>query len=175
MRVQHEGGVTAWLAGILAAKCSGTQTASVAGVTLSESFFQPLCSWRSEGLFGQSFSIALPADALKGLLCLCCSAHQACREVPLAGVLLCSSRHQSQKGAPWVGSYSIVQGLRYLMGQALCCSTAHAGLWRERGYGDGSAHYVTQQYRLASMAAWLSQQAFPTIVCSLTSPRFVSP
>ena len=156
MRVQREGGVTAWLAGILVAKCSGTQTASVAGVTLSESFFPVSCSRRSEGLFGQSFSVALPADALKGLPCLCCSAHQACREAPLAGVLLCSSRRQSQKGAPWVGSYAIVQCLRRLMGQALCCSTAHAGLWRERGYGDGSAHCVTQQYRLASMAAWLS-------------------
>ena len=33
-------------------------------------FFQASCSWRSEGLFGQSFSVALPSQALRGILCL---------------------------------------------------------------------------------------------------------
>ena len=33
-------------------------------------FFQASCSWQSEGLFGQSFSVALPSLALKGLPCL---------------------------------------------------------------------------------------------------------
>ena len=33
-------------------------------------FFQASCSWRSEGLFGQSFSIALPIQALRGIPCL---------------------------------------------------------------------------------------------------------
>ena len=33
-------------------------------------FFQASCSWWSEGLFGQSFSIALPVQALRGLLCV---------------------------------------------------------------------------------------------------------
>ena len=33
-------------------------------------FFRAFCSWRSEGLFGQSFSMALPIQALKGLPCL---------------------------------------------------------------------------------------------------------
>ena len=52
-------------------KCAGTRTASTTGVmALSESFFKPLNSWRSEGLFGQSFSIALTVQALKGLPCL---------------------------------------------------------------------------------------------------------
>ena len=31
-------------------------------------FFQASCSWRSESLFGQSFSIAPPIQALRGLL-----------------------------------------------------------------------------------------------------------
>ena len=38
------------------------------------------------------------------------------------------------------------------MGQALYCSSAKAGVWGERGYGDGFTAYVC----LASMAAWLS-------------------
>ena len=33
-------------------------------------FFWASCSWPSEGLFGQSFSIALPVQALRGLPCL---------------------------------------------------------------------------------------------------------
>ena len=69
---------------------------------------------------------------------LCCSVHQAHRGASLAGVLLCSFTHQSLKGAPWVGSYSVVQRARRLMGRPLACSAASAGLWRERGYGDGS-------------------------------------
>ena len=43
MRVEHEGGAAAWLAGTLAAQCSGTQTASTPGVmALAESFFEAL-------------------------------------------------------------------------------------------------------------------------------------
>ena len=75
---------------------------------------------------------------------------------PLAGVLLCRSACQALKGAPWVGSYSVVQCIRHLMGQPLYCSAADAGLWGERGYGDASPLQVTQQYCLASMAAQLS-------------------
>ena len=37
---------------------------------LSESFFQASCSWWSAGLFGQSFSIAPPIQAHRGLPCL---------------------------------------------------------------------------------------------------------
>ena len=82
---------------------------------------------------------------------LCYLLLQAHREAPLAGLV-----HQSLKGAPWVGSYSVVQCVRLLMGQPLYCSVADAGVWEERGYGDGSTPHMTQQYRLASMASWLS-------------------
>ena len=47
-------------------------------------FFQASCSWHSEGLFGQSFSVALPVQALRGLPCL--------------------------------GSFSIIQHVRYIEG-----------------------------------------------------------
>ena len=61
---------------------------------------------------------------------------------PLAGLLLCRLAHQALKGAPWVGSYSVIQCVRYLMGQPLYCSAAVAGMWEERGYGDGPTPYV---------------------------------
>ena len=74
----------------------------------------------------------------------------------MPGVLLCCSARQALKGARWVGSYSVVQCIRHLMGQPLYCLATNAGLWGQRGHGDGSTLRVTQQYRLASMAAWLS-------------------
>ena len=47
------------------AKCAGTQTTSAARVmALFESFFWVSCSWWSEGLFGQSFSIVLPIQVM---------------------------------------------------------------------------------------------------------------
>ena len=43
MRVENEGGTSAWLAGTLAAQSVQGQTASTTGVmALSESFFEPL-------------------------------------------------------------------------------------------------------------------------------------
>ena len=42
----------------------------------------------------------------------------------MAGVLLCRLAHQVLKGAPWVGSYSVVQRVRHLMGQPPYCSAA---------------------------------------------------
>ena len=99
-------------------------------------FLGASCSWQSEGLFGQSFSIALPVQTLRGLPCLgsisvvqCIRHIEAC---PLAGVLLCRLARQALRGAPWVGSCSVVQCLRRLMGQPLSCSAPDAGVWGER-------------------------------------------
>ena len=58
------------------------------------------CSWRSEGLFGQSFSVALPVQALRGLPCL--GSYSVVQHV----------RHI--EGAPWLGSYSIDRCVRRL-------------------------------------------------------------
>ena len=82
-------------------------------------FFWASCSWRSEGLFGQSFSVSPPVWALRGLPCL--------------GVLFCCSAHQAHRGPPWLGSCSAVQCVRCLMAQPLYCSAANAGMWGERG------------------------------------------
>ena len=65
-------------------------------------FFRASCSWQSEGLFGQSFSIALPAQALRGL--------------PFLGsfsVVWCVRHVQ---GAPWPGFYSVDWYIRHLKG-----------------------------------------------------------
>ena len=63
---------------------------------------------------------------------LCCSTCQAHRGVTLAGILLCKLARQALKGAPWVGSYSVVHCVRSLMGQPVCCSAADAGMCGER-------------------------------------------
>jgi len=94
---------------------------------------------------------------------------------PLAGVLLCRLAHQALKGAHWVGSYSVVQLFRHLMGQPLYCSAASAGVWGERGHGDGS----TPNSWLSSIALLprlpgFPPLAFPTTISSLTSPQSIS-
>ena len=109
-------------------------------------FYQASCSWQSEGLFDQSFSVAPHIQALTRFPFLgSFSIFHNVRHTegpPLAGVLLCRSAGQALKGEPWVGSYSVVQCLRYLMGQPLYCSAADAGMWGERGYGDTSSPYA---------------------------------
>ena len=104
-------------------ECAGTQTGSVAGVmTLSESFFRASCSWGLEDLSGQSFSVDPPVRAFRGFPCLGSFSvvlSVSRREGPPTWVLLCSLAHQSLKGAPWVGSCSVVQCVRHLVGQPL--------------------------------------------------------
>ena len=53
----------------------------------------------------------------------------------------CRLLHQALKGAPWVGSYSVVQCVRHLMGQPFYRSATDAGLWGDRSYSDGSTCY----------------------------------
>ena len=89
----------------------------------------------------------------------------------LDGVLLCRSAGQALKGAPWVGSYSVVQWVRRSMGPPLYCSAADAGVWGERGYGDGSSPFAW--LNSIALSPWLPgfpPQAFPTPVSSLTPP-----
>ena len=59
-------------------------------------FFPAFCSRWSEGLFGQSFSIAPPLQALRGLPCL-----------GSFSIFWCIR-------PPWLGSYSVVQCIRYV-------------------------------------------------------------
>ena len=50
----------------------------------------------------------------------------------MPGVLLYCLAHQAHRGAPWLGSYSVVQCVRRLMGQPLYCSAASADVWGKR-------------------------------------------
>ena len=67
-------------------------------------FFQASCSWLSEGLYGQPFSVAPCIQALRGLPCLGSSS-----VVP---------RVRHIEGSPWLGSYSVDHHIRHLKGHS---------------------------------------------------------
>ena len=70
MRVEHEGGAAAWVAGTLCStKCAGTRTASVVGVrALPESFFKPLVAGDQEASLASLSPQLRPFRHLEGLL-----------------------------------------------------------------------------------------------------------
>ena len=117
-------------------------------------FFQASCSWRSESLYGQSFSIVSPIQTLRGLPCL---------GLPL---LFCMS---GREGAPWLGSYSVVQCIRYLMGQPivqflmLACGERKAMVMAPSPTCDS-----------AVSPCFHGCLAFPINISSLTSPQSAS-
>ena len=144
VRVEHEGGTAAWLPGTLVVtSVQDTGCLRLRSNSLIRVFFRASCCWPSEGLFSQSFSIAPSIQALRRLPCL--------------GAFSDVWQVRHIEGSPWLGSYSAVQCLRRLMGQPLYSSAADAAMWGDRDYGDGSNPLrMTQQYHLASMAAWIS-------------------
>ena len=95
LRVEHVGGTAAWLAGTLVApSVQGHGLPPPQELWPYHSFFQASCSWQSEGLFDQSFSVASPIQALRGLPCL-----RSFSVVP----------HIRRKERPhWLGSSSVV-------------------------------------------------------------------
>ena len=97
VRVEREGGTAAWLAGTLAAP-----SVQGHGLPLPQElwpyqglFLRASCRWRSEGLFGRSFSVTLPIQALRGLPCL--------------GSFSVSRRLRHIEGPTRLGPYSVVQ------------------------------------------------------------------
>ena len=58
-----------------------------------------------------------------------------------------------------MGSYSVVQCVRCLIGQPLYCSAASAGLWEERGYGDGQEEGEEKKRGEAAERGWRSGEA----------------
>ena len=77
-------------------------------------FFQASCSWPSEGLFGQSFSVALPIQALRGLPCLRSFSVRRVRHI---------------EGPPWLGSYFVVQCVKsyFSLSQLIYLSLGYSG------------------------------------------------
>ena len=118
VRVEHEGGTAAWLIGTLAVpSVQGHELSPLQELSSYQSLYSSLCGWRSEGLFGQSFSIAPPVQALRGFPCL-----------GSFSVVWCV-RHI--EGPPWLGSCSVLRHIRHLKehpGWVLLCSSAHRRL-----------------------------------------------
>ena len=142
------------------AKCAETQTASATGyVALSESLFKPLIGWRSEGYFGQSSSVIPLLQTWR---------------TPLPGVLLCCSVHQAHRGA----SLAVDWHIRHLKGHPGWCPPLFFSVLAFDGPACLTAQLsmlacperealvmalplsVTQQYRLASKATWISSTGF---------------
>ena len=137
-------------------------TVSAAGVmALSESFFRACCSWQSEGLFGQSFSVVPSIQAHRGLPCLgsySVDRHFRHLKGPPGWGPICSSVCQA-----FDGPASILQL------QMLTC------------WGRQATVTVTASPPMTlsciALLPWLPgfpPQAFPTTVSSLTSPPSVS-
>ena len=119
VRVELEGGTPAWLVGTLAVPSMQGHGLCCSSYGPFRVFFRAFCSWRSEGLFAQSFSVPLPGSGTVGGLPYLESFSFVWhfiiyRGAPLGGVLLCRLACQALKGAPWLRSYSVVQCIRWV-------------------------------------------------------------
>ena len=72
-----------------------------------------------------------------------------------------------------MGSYSVVQGIRCLMGQPLHCSAANGGVRRERLWWWLQPLRVTQPYPLLPWLPGFPSQACLTTISSLLSPQSI--
>ena len=180
VRVGREGGAAAWLAG----------TPVIPSVWrhwfppwlqfwLYQSFPEPLVIRRPlwQVFLGGSARSGTWRDPLPGVL-LCCLAPSGTYRGPRDwGPTLKISSSGTLRGTLG-GALLWGQGVRRVMGQPLYCSAANADVWRGSGYGDGRwwlhALHVTQQCRLASMAAWLSSRGVSHNLLP-TSPWSISP
>ena len=101
VRVECEGGTVVWLAGTLVVPSVQRHRLPLPQELWPyHRFFFASCSWRSEGLFGQYFSVALPIQALRGFPCL--------------GSFSVVWRVRHLEGASWLGSCSVGQCIRHL-------------------------------------------------------------
>ena len=79
-------------------KCAGTRTASASGVMALSVFFGVSCSWWSEGLLGQCFSVAPPIQARGGLPCLGSYSVVKCLRCLMGQPLYCSAANAGVEG-----------------------------------------------------------------------------
>ena len=101
-----------------------------------QSLFWASVNWQSDGLFGYSFSVALPVQALRGLPCLGpFSVVQHGRHIegpPWLGSFSVVRHVGHLKGPPWLGSFFVVRHVRHLKGPlagVLLCSSASGACW----------------------------------------------
>ena len=103
VRVEHEGGTAAWVVRTLVVpSMQGHVLPQSQELWPNQSFFRASGSWQSEGFFGQSFSLVLPVQVLRGLPCL-----------GSFSVVWCI-RHI--EGPHWLGSDSVDHSVRHLNG-----------------------------------------------------------
>ena len=100
MRVECEGGTAA--SGVVTLAAPGVQGRRLPPL-------QELWPYRSEGLFGQSFSVAPPIQALRGL--------------PGLGSFSIVWRLRHIGRPPWLGSYSVDWPVRHLKEHTECGPT----------------------------------------------------
>ena len=110
--LSFEVGTAAWPVGFLAApSAQGHDCLRFRSYGPIRVFLQASCSWQSEGLFGQSSSVAPPVQALRSLPCL-----------GSFSVVWCV-RHV--EGHPWPGSFSVYRASgtwKGSLGGVLLCS-----------------------------------------------------
>ena len=107
-----------WPVFLRGSTCSGTKRAPLPGVLLCVQLIRYIEGTPRLG----SYSVDWHVSHLEAPL----------PPPPQAGVLVCRSAHQALKGALWVGSYSVVQCVRCLMGQPLYCLAADMLAYRGR-------------------------------------------
>ena len=103
VRVEHERGAAAWLAGtLMVPSVQGHRLPLLQELGPIRVFFRASCSWRSEGLFGQSLSVAPPIQALRGL--------------PYLGYFSVVQHVRHIERPSWLGSYFVDRCIRHLKG-----------------------------------------------------------
>ena len=177
MRAEREGGTAARLVGTVGAPsvrdtdCPHGRSHGPVRVSV-----EPLVAGDQKG---QSFCIALPFQALRGLPCL--GSFSVAQHI----------RHMARR--PWLGPYSVDWRIRHLKrhpGWVLLWSSVYQEFdgtasplfscqrWcvgAERLWWRLNPLCVTQQYLLASMAAWLSSTGISHHSLLLHIPEIISP
>ena len=115
MRVEHEGGTAAWLVRTLAMpNVQGHGLPPPQDLWRYQSLFELLVAGHEKASLASLSPRLCPFRHLEGFLAWGPSPLlrriRHIEEPPLAGFLLYRGAHQALNGAPWVGSYSVVQG-----------------------------------------------------------------
>ena len=150
VRAEQEGGAAAWLAGTLAAPSEQGR-----GLPLLQEL------WPYQSLSSKAIRRPLWPVFLRR------SAHSGTQTPPDWGPTLRVCGSGTESGALG-GASSVAHCVRRSRGQPLYCPAADAGVWGERGYGDGSTPTRDSAVLPASMAAWLYSPALPTHPFSLS-------
>ena len=175
MRVEHEDGTAAWLVETLVVpRVQGHGMPLPQELWSSLSLSWACYSWRSEGLFGQSFSVALPIQSLRALPCLgSFSVVQHVRHIegppgwgPTLSIDACVRHLKGHPGwgasGVWCASLSTVQLPMLVCGGREAMVMAPSPVWHS-------------SIALLPWPPGFNPLAFLSTVSSLTSPQSIFP